>query len=228
MIGGNQAVGLVDGSTAQVARKFVKRFSEVVFCQQQLLPPDVAPDRHEGGRGRRGVGGSERRRHDPAPQAEIRRQGPRAAERRSGEDRPEQGRFEKPLREASDLHHVQVPQTGQDRGVGEREELIPRVFQVWTHSEGEPSESGGLLLRARGMRAQGKRRPERKPRDHEARGDDAPFRCGEEEGVEEAPSGSSCEEKRRGGSPRNDACRALRVFLHSSWRRNRGGFESGS
>lgn len=25
---------------------------------QQLLPPDVAPDRHEGGRGRRGVGGS--------------------------------------------------------------------------------------------------------------------------------------------------------------------------
>lgn len=45
----------------------------------------------------------------------------------------------------------------------------------------------------------------------------------------EAPSGASCEEKKhRGGSPRIDACRALRVFLRPSRRWNRGGFESGS
>lgn len=45
----------------------------------------------------------------------------------------------------------------------------------------------------------------------------------------EAPSGASCEEKKhRGGSPRIDACQALRVFLRPSRRWNRGGFESGS
>ena len=64
---------------------------------------------------------------------------------------------------------VQVPQKWQGRGICKCEELIPGVFQMWIHGEGESSKSGGLLLRTRGMRARGERRSERQPRDKEAR-----------------------------------------------------------